>query len=63
MLTNTAIWDPLAKTERSSKLDKKERFFRQCMWFRTEFDLNVLFIDLGTTKRLLTPLVLLYTSK
>ena len=28
MLTNTAIQDPLAKTPRSPKLDKKERFFR-----------------------------------
>ena len=28
MLTNTAIEDPLTKTARSPKLDKKERFFR-----------------------------------
>ena len=28
MLTNTAILDPLTKTTRSPKLDKKERFFR-----------------------------------
>ena len=28
MLTNTAILDPLTKTARSPKLDKKERFFR-----------------------------------
>ena len=28
MLTNTDIWDPLTKTARSPKLDKKERFFR-----------------------------------
>ena len=27
-LTNTAILDPLTKTARSPKLDKKERFFR-----------------------------------
>ena len=28
MLTNTAILDPLTKTARSPKLDKKERFFQ-----------------------------------
>ena len=28
MLTNTAIWDPLAKAARSPKLDNKETFFR-----------------------------------
>ena len=28
MLTNTAILDPLTKTARNAKLDKKERFFR-----------------------------------
>ena len=28
MLTNMAVWDPLTKTARSPKLDKKERFFR-----------------------------------
>ena len=28
MLTNTVIWDPVAKTARSPKLDKKEIFFR-----------------------------------
>ena len=50
MLTNTAILDPLTKTARSPKLDKKERFFRWCMWYRTEFDLNVLFIDVRTRK-------------
>ena len=50
MLTNTAIQHPLAKTSRTSKLDKKEKFFRWCMWYRTEFDLNVLFIDVRTRK-------------
>ena len=40
----------MAKTSRTSKLDKKERFFRWCMWYRTEFDLNVLFIDVRTRK-------------
>ena len=33
---------------RSPKLDKKEKFFWWCMWHRTEFDLNVLFIHLRT---------------
>ena len=28
MLTNTVIQDPVAKTARSAKLDKKERSFR-----------------------------------
>ena len=28
MLTNTAILDPLTKTARSPKLDKKENFFQ-----------------------------------
>ena len=50
MLTNTAILDPLTKTARSPKLDKKERFFQWCMWYRTEFDFNVLFIHLRTIK-------------
>ena len=50
MLTNTAILDPLTKTARSPKLDKKERFFRWCMWYRTEFDFIVLLIHLHTRK-------------
>ena len=50
MLTNTAILDPLTKTARSPKLDKKERFFQWCMWYRTEFDFYVLFIHLRTRK-------------
>ena len=50
MLTNTDILDPLTKTARSPKLDKKERFLRLCMWYRTEFDFIVLFNHLHTTK-------------
>ena len=38
------------KTAHSPKQHKKERFFRWCMWYRTEFDLNVLFIHLRTRK-------------
>ena len=34
----------------SPKLGKKEIFFQWCMWYRTEFDFNVLFIHLRTRK-------------
>ena len=50
MLINTSVLDPLSKTARSPKLDKNERFFRWCMWYRTEFDFIVLFIHLHTRK-------------
>ena len=57
MPTNTAILDPLTKTARSPKLDKKERFFQWCMWYRTEFDFNVLFIHWSTGKMRFNALV------
>ena len=50
MLTNTAILDPFTKTAGSPKLDKKDSFFRWCMWYHTEFDFNLLFIHLCTRK-------------
>ena len=62
-LTNTAILDPLTKTAHSPKLHKKERFFQWCMWYRIEFDFNVLFIHLRTIKMPLMPLFLLYAPK
>ena len=63
MLTNTAILDPLTKTARSPKLDKKERSFQWCMWYRTEFDLNVLFIHSRTIKMPFNALVFTLRSK
>ena len=63
MPTNTAILDPLAKTARSTKLDKKERFFQWCMWHRTEFDFNVLCIYLCTRKMPFNALVFTLRSK
>ena len=63
MLTNTAILDPLTKTARSPKLDRKERFFQLCMWYRTEFDFNVLFIHLSTRKMPFNALVFTLRSK
>ena len=54
MLTNTAIHDPLATAARSLKLDK---------WYRTEFDLNVLFIHLRTRKTPFNVLVFTLRSK
>ena len=54
---------PLAKTKHSPKLDKKERFFWWCMWYRTEFDLNVLFIHLRTRKMPYNALVFILRSK
>ena len=57
MPTNTAILDPLTKTARSPKLDKKETFFQWCMWYRTEFDFNVLFIHWSTRKMRFNALV------
>ena len=60
---NTAILDPLTKTARSPKLDKKERFFQWCMWYRTEFDFNVLFIHLRTRKMPFNALVFTLRSK
>ena len=41
----------------SPKLDKKERCFRWYMWYRTEFDFNVLFIHLRTRKMSFNALV------
>ena len=63
MLTNTAILDPLTKTARSPKLDKKERFFQWCMWYHKEFDFNVLFIHLHTIKMPFNALVFTLCSK
>ena len=63
MLTNTAIWDALAKTPRSPKLDKKQRFFPWCMWYRTEFDFNILFIHLRTRKMPFNALIFTLRSK
>ena len=63
MLTNTAILDPLTKTARSPKLDKKERFFRWCMWYRTEFDLNVFFIHWRIRKMPFSAFVFTLRSK
>ena len=50
MLRNTAILDLLSKIASSPKLDKNERFFQWCIWYRTEFDFIVLFIHLHTRK-------------
>ena len=50
MLTNHDGYLGPFWTARSPKLDKKERFFWWCVWHRTEFDLNVLFIHLRTRK-------------
>ena len=50
-------------TARSPKLDKKERFFWWCVWHRTEFDLNVLFIHLRTRKMPFNALVVTLRSK
>ena len=47
----------------SSKVDKKERFFWWCMWYRTEFDFNVLFIHLRTRKMSFNALVFTLRSK
>ena len=58
-----AILDPLTKTACSPKLDKKERIFQRCMWYRTEFDLNVLFIHLHTRKMPFNALVFTLRSK
>ena len=63
MLTNTAILGPLTKTARSPKLDKKERFFQWCLWYRTEFDFNILFIHLRTRKMPFNALVFTLRSK
>ena len=63
MLTNTAILDSLTKTARSAKLDKKERFFQLCMWYRTEFDFNVLFIHVLTRKMPFNALVFTLRSE
>ena len=63
MLTNTASLDPLTKIARSPKLDKKERFFQWCMWYRTEFDFNILFIHLRTRKMPFKALVFTLRSK
>ena len=57
MLTNTLILDPLTKTSRSAKLYKKETFFQWYMWYRTEFDFNILFIHLRTRKMFFNALV------
>ena len=53
----------MGKTARSPEADNKERFFQCCMWYRTEFDLNVLFIHLSTRKMLFNALVFTLRSK
>ena len=63
MLVNTAILDLLTKTARNPKLDKKKRFFEWCMWYRTEFDFNILFIHLRTIKMPFNALVFTLRSK
>ena len=63
MLTNTAILHPSTKTAGSPKLDKKDSFFRWCMWYHTEFDFNLLFIHLCTRKMLFNALVFTLRSK
>ena len=54
---------PFDKNARSPKLDKKERFFRWCIWYRIQFDFNVLFIHLRTRKRPSNTLVFTLRAK
>ena len=53
----------LAPFDNSPKLDKKERFFRWCMWYSIEFDFNLLFIHLRTGKRPFNTLVFTLRAK
>ena len=57
MLTNTSILDPLTKTRQKGKI------FQWCMWYRTEFDFNVLFIHIRTRKMPFNALVFTLRSK
>ena len=47
----------------SPKLDKKERVFRWCKWYHTEFDFNALFIHLRRRKMPFKALVFTLRSK
>ena len=54
---------PFDKNRARPKTRQKESFFRSYMWYRTEFDLNVLFIHLHTRKILFNALVFTLRSK
>ena len=59
----THLIDPSTKTAHSPKLDKKERFFQWCMWYRTELDFNVFFIHWRTRKMPFSAFVFTLRSK
>ena len=63
MLTNHDGYLGPIWTARSPKLDKKLRFFWWCVWHRTEFDVNVLFIHLRTRKMPFNAFVFTLRSK
>ena len=63
MLTNTAILDPLTKTARSPKLDKKEDFFNDACGIEQNLTLMYCLSTYVLEKCLLMPLFLLYALK
>ena len=65
MLTNTAILDPLTKTARSPKLDKKkkEEFFNDACGIAQNLTLMYCLSTYVLEKCLLMPLFLLYAPK
>ena len=63
MPTNTAILDPLTKTARSPKLDKKEIFFNDACGIAQNLTLMYCLSTYVLGKCLLMPLFLLYAPK
>ena len=63
MLTNTAILDPLTKTARRPKLDKKEDFFNDACGIAQNLTLMYCLSTYVPEKCLLMPLFLLYAPQ